>query len=680
MQGNNVILSRQATLTTQKITESAAEKFYVSKRIARCIWQRGLQSLESGSMLTTKLTPAINAKWPPGPRTGRIQVSVQQDNARPHIAPNNPTWMDAAAASGINLELVCQLPNSLDRPMNVLDLGYFRAIQSQSAPQTTDELIAAIETAFSQLTREKLNNKDFLDVDRVKQEQKVKVSPEEDEVLTERFVNQAEKSVIRERTGNDSEENKLTQCDSNRPDCSDVRDVSRNFTMDVIKVELEVNPLPLERSDVTAEEEKKPILEERNLGDHHVTYIKEEYEDHRQDLKTEIKFEEDPVPFSFPVVKREPEEWNLWDQHVTDIKEDYEDQSQDHTTEINLEEGPVPISFPLLKHEPENEFYGVVSYGALHCADKSPGHVQVFLALCGIADRGCPEDTCAVILIASRHSLEEVHSDFNEQPRVDVTPDDNEVLAEVCECLNHPASYHNCLMSGFHKNERTASTELASLPLEENEIPRKSGSSEKSVHTREDEKQLELQLSKIYSSPAKNLNSRSSMDVRKKPSKSEVCDESLSNSKSLKTHESPLTGENRFKCDVCGSCFSESSCLKRHERVHSGQKPFKCDVCGNCFSRPSLLKCHERVHSGEKPFKCDICGKSFSRLGNLKSHVRVHSGERPFKCDVCGKCFLETGALTRHVRVHTGERPFKCDVCGVLKAHLRMHIGEKPLE
>ncbi|KAJ4450299.1 hypothetical protein ANN_01719 [Periplaneta americana] len=67
--------------------------------------------------------------------------------------------MDAAAASGITLELVCQSPNSLD--MNVLDLGYFRAIQSlqhQSAPQTIDELITAIETAFSQLTRDKHNN------------------------------------------------------------------------------------------------------------------------------------------------------------------------------------------------------------------------------------------------------------------------------------------------------------------------------------------------------------------------------------------------------------------------------------------------------------------------------------------------------------------------------------------
>ncbi|KAJ4425852.1 hypothetical protein ANN_27478 [Periplaneta americana] len=66
---------------------------------------------------------------------------------------------------------------------------------------------------------------DFLDVDRLQQEQKVKVSSEGDEVLTERFVNHAEKSLVRERMGSDSEENKLTQCDSNRPDCSDVRDL-----------------------------------------------------------------------------------------------------------------------------------------------------------------------------------------------------------------------------------------------------------------------------------------------------------------------------------------------------------------------------------------------------------------------------------------------------------------------
>ncbi|XP_069669454.1 uncharacterized protein [Periplaneta americana] len=50
------------------------------------------------------------------------------------------------------------------------------------------------------------------------------------------------------------------------------------------------------------------VLQERNFSDHHVTGIKEEYEDHSQDLTSQIKFEEHPVPISFPVEKREPEE------------------------------------------------------------------------------------------------------------------------------------------------------------------------------------------------------------------------------------------------------------------------------------------------------------------------------------------------------------------------------------
>ncbi|KAJ4450895.1 hypothetical protein ANN_02328 [Periplaneta americana] len=57
------------------------------------------------------------------------KVSVQQDNARPHIAPNDRTWMDAAAASGFTLELVCPPPNSPD--MNVLDLGFLLEVSSE---------------------------------------------------------------------------------------------------------------------------------------------------------------------------------------------------------------------------------------------------------------------------------------------------------------------------------------------------------------------------------------------------------------------------------------------------------------------------------------------------------------------------------------------------------------------
>lgn len=44
--------------------------------------------------------------------------------------------------------------------MNILDLGYFRAIQSlqhQEAPTTVDELIAAVEKSFEQLTSQNLD-------------------------------------------------------------------------------------------------------------------------------------------------------------------------------------------------------------------------------------------------------------------------------------------------------------------------------------------------------------------------------------------------------------------------------------------------------------------------------------------------------------------------------------------
>ncbi|XP_069669315.1 uncharacterized protein [Periplaneta americana] len=81
-----------------------------------------------------------------------------------------------------------------------------------------------------------------------------------------------------------------------------------SVTMDVMKAELEVDPLSLETSYDTDQDEKKPILEERNLMDQHVTGIKEEFVDESHDLTSEIKFEDDPESISFTVVKREPED------------------------------------------------------------------------------------------------------------------------------------------------------------------------------------------------------------------------------------------------------------------------------------------------------------------------------------------------------------------------------------
>ncbi|XP_069671079.1 uncharacterized protein [Periplaneta americana] len=62
-------------------------------------------------------------------------------------------------------------------------------------------------------------------------------------------------------------------------------------------------------SEITQEE-----YQEQKFVDELVTGIKQEYEDHKDhslDVTSEITFEEDPVPVSFPMVKLEPkEEWN----------------------------------------------------------------------------------------------------------------------------------------------------------------------------------------------------------------------------------------------------------------------------------------------------------------------------------------------------------------------------------
>ncbi|KAJ4425945.1 hypothetical protein ANN_27571 [Periplaneta americana] len=76
--------------------------------------------------------------------------------------------------------------------------------------------------------------------------------------------------------------------------------------MDLIKMEPDINPLPMQLSDT---EEKKPLSEqEGNLLDLPVTRIKEECVDDSYNNNPEIKFEEIILPNNFPVMKCEPEE------------------------------------------------------------------------------------------------------------------------------------------------------------------------------------------------------------------------------------------------------------------------------------------------------------------------------------------------------------------------------------
>ncbi|CAH9069359.1 unnamed protein product [Cuscuta europaea] len=106
-------------------------------------------------MLINTVLPAIKEKWP---SQLSKEIIIQQDNARPHISHDDAEYVSASMADGFTITLTNQPPNSPD--LNILDLGFFRAIQSlkdQNAPKTVDELLHAVDDAFKQLSPLTLN-------------------------------------------------------------------------------------------------------------------------------------------------------------------------------------------------------------------------------------------------------------------------------------------------------------------------------------------------------------------------------------------------------------------------------------------------------------------------------------------------------------------------------------------
>lgn len=75
-----------------------------------------------------KLFPAIRKKWP---GDNSETNWIQQDNARSHVDPSDKDFVEATALYGYDIRLCCyQPPNSAN--INVLDLGYFRAITTRT--------------------------------------------------------------------------------------------------------------------------------------------------------------------------------------------------------------------------------------------------------------------------------------------------------------------------------------------------------------------------------------------------------------------------------------------------------------------------------------------------------------------------------------------------------------------
>ncbi|KAF0690234.1 Aste57867_18359 [Aphanomyces stellatus] len=109
------------------------------------------------SYLMDKVMPAIVASWPGPP----ARIVLQHDFAKTHATADDEDQQvkfDEMRRSGWSFELVPQPPNSPD--MNVLDLGFFAALQSlqhRESARSIDQLIADVDAAFAAYPYERLD-------------------------------------------------------------------------------------------------------------------------------------------------------------------------------------------------------------------------------------------------------------------------------------------------------------------------------------------------------------------------------------------------------------------------------------------------------------------------------------------------------------------------------------------
>ena len=103
--------------------------------------------------LIQKFLLAVKERWPM--HNGRIRL--QQDGAKSHILEDNVEFKEAVDEIGLNLTVFTQSPNSPDT--NILNLGFFRAIQSfnDDCPANEEELIKSVEKAYGEYPLCKLN-------------------------------------------------------------------------------------------------------------------------------------------------------------------------------------------------------------------------------------------------------------------------------------------------------------------------------------------------------------------------------------------------------------------------------------------------------------------------------------------------------------------------------------------
>ena len=103
--------------------------------------------------LIQKFLLAVKERWP----TCNGRIWLQQDGAKSHILEDDMEFIEVLDEIGVNLTVFTQSSNSPDT--NILDLGFFRAIQSfnDDCPANEEELIKSVEKAYGEYPMRKLN-------------------------------------------------------------------------------------------------------------------------------------------------------------------------------------------------------------------------------------------------------------------------------------------------------------------------------------------------------------------------------------------------------------------------------------------------------------------------------------------------------------------------------------------
>ncbi|CAN0422231.1 unnamed protein product, partial [Ascophyllum nodosum] len=105
------------------------------------------------TMMIDHVIPGIKSQFPrplaSASPNDRI-IWVQQDNARPHNINDDPELRAAMSSDGWDIRMINQPANSPDT--NVLDLGFFRSVQSlqdRTTPRNIGDLVKAVKDAWN---------------------------------------------------------------------------------------------------------------------------------------------------------------------------------------------------------------------------------------------------------------------------------------------------------------------------------------------------------------------------------------------------------------------------------------------------------------------------------------------------------------------------------------------------